>query len=111
MAVENKQTSEKQKGEIKMMNTYRMTMRGLRKAAGETKGLRGYYGGGYVQISYDTGTGDVLTDYHYSIGNSWWTQYHDQAIITVCNARRQMTMQQIADAIARAVAMSDTVSA
>ena len=85
-------------------NTYGLTMRGLRKAAGATKGLTGYYNGHYVQISYDTSNGEILTNYHYSLGQNSWTQYHGSDIITVCNASNPMTMQQIADAIAEAVA-------
>lgn len=86
-------------------NTYGLTMRGLRKAAGDTKGLTGYYSGHYVQISYDTSDGEILTNYHYSLGHNTWSQYHDSDIITVCNASEPMTMQQIADAIVEAVAM------
>ena len=84
-------------------NTYGMKMTGLRKAAGETKGLRGYYSGSYVQISYDQDTGEILTDYHYSLGQNSWSEYHDPAVITVCNASKPMTMQQIADEIFAAV--------
>lgn len=84
-------------------NTYGMKMAGLRKAAGETKGLCGYYSGCYVQISYDQDTGEILTDYHYSLGQNSWSEYHDPAVITVCNASKPMTMQQIADEIFTAV--------
>ena len=35
-------------------NTHGLKMHGLRKAAGDTKGLNGYYSGQYVQINYDT---------------------------------------------------------
>ena len=79
-------------------------MQGLRKAAGETKGLTSYYSGHYVQISYDTSNGEILTNYHYNLGQNSWTAYNDADIITICNASNPMTMQQIADAIADAVA-------
>lgn len=82
-----------------MVNTYGMKMHGLKKAAGETKGLS-YYRGDYVQISYDRSDGEILTNYHVSTNS--WSEYHDPQIITVCNAREPMTMQQIADEIALA---------
>lgn len=88
----------------KNINRHGLSMQGLRKAAGETKGLTGYYSGHYVQVSYDTVTGDILTDYHYNLGQNSWSVYHDPDIITICNASIPMTMQQIADATAEAVA-------
>lgn len=41
-------------------NTYGLKIKGLRKAAGETKTTRGYYSGLYVQISYSPTDGQVL---------------------------------------------------
>lgn len=82
-----------------------MTMKGLRKAAGATKGLTGYYSGHYVQISFDRGVGEVLISEHCSFGQNSWTQYHDPEVITVCNASAPMTMQEIADRIAETVRM------
>lgn len=87
---------------MKKINKHGLKMRGLKAASGETRDY-GYYSGHYVQISYDTDTGDVLTDYHYSLGQNSWTRYHDPAIITVATTADHMTMQAIADAIARAV--------
>lgn len=87
---------------MKAINKHGLKMHGLKAASGETRNY-GYYSGHYVQISYDTDTGDVLTDYHYSLGQNSWTRYHDPAIITVATAADHMTMQEIADAIARAV--------
>lgn len=79
-----------------------LKMAGIKAAAAETKGLSPY-DHGYVQISYDTKTGEILTNYHYSIGQNSWTQYNDPDVITVCYAHSQMKMQAIADAIAEAV--------
>lgn len=87
----------------KTTNTYGLTIKGLRKTAGETKGLQGYYSGEYVQISYDMSTGDIYTDYHYSLGHNSWSEYHDSDIVTICNASEPMTMQEITDAIYEAV--------
>lgn len=83
-----------------MLNTYGYKMQGIKRAASETKLLQGYYSGQYVQISYDCSTGEVLTNYHVSLGYNSWTQYHDPAIITVCFTGSPMTMQEIADKIA-----------
>lgn len=81
-------------------NTHGLVMKGLRNACSETKGLTGYYSGHYVQISYDTSDGEILTDYHYSLGQNSWSQYHSKSIITIRNASKPMTMQEIADEIA-----------
>lgn len=83
----------------KQINKHGLKMNGLKAASGWTENY-GYYSGQYVQISYDRNTGDVLADYHYSLGQNSWTRYHDPAIITVAMASNHMTMQQIADAIA-----------
>ena len=85
------------------INTHGLKMHGLRKACSESKNLTGYYGGQYVQISYDTADGDVLSDYHVSLGQNSWTQYHDPSVIRVCNVSEPATMQQIADMIYSAV--------
>lgn len=87
---------------MEKVNKHGLKMRGLKAASGETRNY-GYYSGHYVQISYDTDTGDVLADYHYSLGQNSWTRYHDPAIITIATTADHMTMQQIADAITRAV--------
>lgn len=87
---------------MKKVNKHGLTMRGLKAASGETKDY-GYYSGHYVQISYDTLTGDIMTDYHYSLGQNSWTRYHNPAIIAVAITADHMTMQDIADAIARAL--------
>jgi hypothetical protein len=95
---------------MKKVNTYGMTMKGLRKAASETKGLKGYYSGHYVQISYDKSDGEVLTNYHYNLGQNSWTEYHDQDIITIGNYSSPATMQEIADKIAETVDFDNMTS-
>lgn len=85
------------------VDKHNLKMVGLREAAGETKGLRGYFSGEYVQISYDRDDGEILTNYHYSLGQNSWSDYHCESIITVCFASDPMTMQEIADAIYDAV--------
>lgn len=81
------------------VNTHGLKMHGLRNACSESKDLTGYYSGRYVQISYDTRSGEILTDYHVSLGQNSWTQYHDASIIRVCNLSDPATMQQIADMV------------
>ena len=74
-------------------------MTGLRKAAGESKGLRGIYDAAYLQVNYDKNTGEVWTNYHYDLGHSCQTYYHDDDIIFF-NIHEPHTMQQLADYIA-----------
>lgn len=83
------------------VNKHGIKMVGLRKAAGETKGLP--VRNCYVQISYDRADGTILTNWHCSIGGNSWTVYHDDSVITVATACYPKTMQEIADVIARAV--------
>lgn len=85
------------------VNTYGLKMLGLRKASGETKGLTGCIGY-YIQISYDTESGNILTVDHYSLGQNSCTQYHSNNITRICNASSPMTMQEIADEIAKHMA-------
>lgn len=85
---------------MKKVNKHGLKMRGLKSASGDTKS---YGRGCYIQISYNTRTGEVLTDYHCSIGGNSWTEYRDGDITTICNTGRHMTMQEIADAIAQEI--------
>lgn len=80
-----------------------LKMNGLKAASGETQNY-GYYSGCYVQISYDTRDGQVLTSFHCSLGQNSWTEYHSDKIVHICNTSRHMTMQEIADKIAQEVA-------
>lgn len=70
-------------------------IRGLKKAAGETKGLTNYYSGEYVQINYNMATNEVITNYHFGFGQNNWTAHHDENTIKVCNATNPMTMREI----------------
>lgn len=79
------------------INKHGLKMRGLKSASGDT---RNYGRNCYIQISYNTRTGEVLTDFHCSIGENSWTKYWDSDIVTIGNTSRHMTMQEIADAIA-----------
>lgn len=81
-------------------NTHGLKMSGLTKASEATTGLGRNQ---YVQISYDTSDGTILTDYHCSIGEQSWSEYHSGDIITVRTTSRRHTRQQIADAVADAM--------
>ena len=85
-----------------IINRYGLPMHGLRKAAGATSEERR---GAYTQVLYDRGTGEIWTRWHPSVNS--WTQYDDTNIITVCKASRHITMQELADDIADAVALRD----
>lgn len=83
----------------KQIEKHGLKITGLRKVSGATcnwdnRGL-------HEEIAYDTATGECWS--RTMIGNNW-TVYDDPDVIVVCNATRHMTMQQIADRIAEAVA-------
>lgn len=82
-----------------MLNTYSMKMTGLKAASGDTKGLSGYYSGEYVELFYDRSTGEVWTVYQCSLGQNWWTEYHDSEVIKIGNISSPKTMQELANLI------------
>ena len=90
------------------INTHGLTIKGIKKASGETCDY-GYYSGEYVEIFYDRSTGEVWTKYQYSLGHNWWTQYDDPDIIKVCSTSQHLTMQQIADLIAERLTIAPAV--
>jgi hypothetical protein len=87
------------------VNTHGLKMIGLRKVAGESKSTKGYYDGYYIQLNYNISTGELLTSEHWSLGQNSWSKYNDRDIIFICNISNPMTMQEIADTIARVVAI------
>ena len=52
-----------------------------------------------LQLNYDKSTGEVFTNYHYSLGQNSWSEYHDPNVKFICNLSSPCTMQQIADHI------------
>ena len=74
-------------------------MKGLKKLAGETKNLKGYYSGEYIEIFYDEKTKEVWGKYHYSLGQNEWTEYHDKNIIKITTTSDPMTMEEIKEKI------------
>lgn len=77
------------------VNKYGINMLNLRKVSGQTVDNPI----GYSQISYDTATGELLESWHPGDPLTSWTEYHDQDAIHICNTRKHLTMQQIADAV------------
>ena len=64
--------------------------RGIKKAAGDTKGLNGY--NGHTQIAYDTATDTVYSEYIPNVNE--WNEYHDENIISF-TTEEPMTMEEI----------------
>lgn len=91
------------------VNTYGLPIKGLKKASGYTEDY-GSYSGRYVEIFYDRSTGEVWGNFHYSLGQNSWTEYHDPAVVKICNTNRHMTMQEIADEVHRVLQETDLYS-
>lgn len=88
--------------ELKKIDTHGLKITGLKKASGETENY-GEYSGKYNEIFYNTNTGEVWTEFQYSLGRNSWTVYDNPAIIKIGETSYHMTMQQIADAVYEAV--------
>ena len=88
------------------VNTYGLPIKGLKKASGYTEDY-GCYSGSYVELFYDKSNGDVWGNFQFSRGQNSWTEYHDPAVVKICNTIRHMTMQEIADEIHRVLRESD----
>lgn len=87
-----------------MTNKHGYKMVGLKKAVSAMPGEN--YNGQYVQINYDKRDGQILANYHVSLGQNSWTEYHDKEIILIGNYQTA-TMQELADAIADTVIMRE----
>lgn len=72
-----------------------LKIKGIKKIAGESKGLEGYYSGHYLQLNYDKKTGEAWTDEHVSFGQNNWTEYNDSSIINCGNICEPVTMEEI----------------
>ena len=91
------------------VNTYGLPIQGLKTTSGYTEDY-GSYSGRYVEIFYDRSTGEVWGNFQISLGQNSWTEYHDPAVVKICNTSRHMTMQEIADEIHRVITESDLYS-
>ena len=90
-----------------MLNTYGLRMSGLRTLAGETKSLTGSYSPEYLQLTYDRSTGEVWTDFFFSVGHNDWAVYHDKNVLNCGNLCTPHTMQELANIIYFAVQAAD----
>lgn len=90
------------------INTHGLKMTGLKAASGSTQNY-GAFSPSYDEIFYNRSTGEVWTVYQHSLGHNSWTVYHDASILKICDASNHMTMQQIADAIAKTVNLADAM--
>ena len=62
-----------------------MKIKGLKKSVGE---YNHYNAGGnfspeYATLMFDTETGELWTDYFYSLGHNMWKEYHKSSIINL----------------------------
>ena len=62
-----------------------MKLEGLKKAVGDYQRANkgGYYSSEYGYLMLDRSTGELWTDYFYSIGHNSWKEYEDKAIINL----------------------------
>lgn len=81
------------------LNTYGIKMHGLKTVSGESKSLKGFFHGGYLELFYDIKSGDIWSIYQYSYGHNLWTVYHDDNVIRLGNIYTSHTMQELADII------------
>ena len=88
-----------------MLNYYQLKIKGIKKAVSELKANlpknNTYYSGIYMQVNFDTNSGKILTNYHYSLGHNSWTVYHDKAVIFIGNYIKPAKMQEIINDIAQ----------
>lgn len=80
---------------VKKMKKYR----GIKKAAGYTKGLTGW--NGHTQIAYDPDTDTVYSEWMPSVNE--WNEYHDPDIVSFTTTV-PMTMEEIKDRIENEIA-------
>ena len=80
-----------------------MKIKGLKKVSGESKKLSGHYSPEYLQLNYNTKTGEAWINYHYSIGHNSWTEYHEPEIITCGNITEPKTQKELAAMIHDAI--------
>lgn len=83
-----------------MVDRHGLTIRGLKKASGNTFDY-GYYNPRYVEVFYDTKSCRVWTVEQYSAGRNSFTVYNAPEIVKVCETSRHLGMQDIADLIER----------
>ena len=82
------------------VNTYGLTIKGLKKASGCTEDY-GFYSGRYSEIFYDRSTCEIrVID---QVSHNSFTVSNDPDFVKICSTYRHMTMQEIADKIHRVI--------
>lgn len=76
-----------------------LKVKGLKKIAGETKNLKGFYSGEYLQLNYNKKTGEAWTDFFCNLGQNSWKDYNDSDIIKCGNISEKKTMKEIKEMI------------
>lgn len=83
-----------------------MTIKGLKKIAGESKGLNGR--GQYLQINYNRETEEAWADYFVSLGKNSWKVYDSEDVVVCGIISEPRTMSEIRSMIEDAVGKADT---
>lgn len=91
-----------------MLNTYGLRMHGIRDVASQSKSIHFPFaddgmGEEYLQLNYDVIRGEVWADYVWSVLKRNGINYRSKNIINAGRISGQITMQEIADMIFRAV--------
>ena len=81
------------------INTHGLKMTGLKKAASATKNLKGIYDPFYVELFYNTESGEIICNEQYDLGHNAYTVYDNEKIIGWGNICYPATMQEIANAV------------
>lgn len=87
-----------------MLNKHGLKIVGVKKLVSEAKSClpdgKSRFDGRYLQVNYDTQTGEVWADFLVDIGGNSRRVYHDENVITICNyGARNFTMQDVCDSI------------
>lgn len=75
---------------------------GIKKAVSEIAGCRSD-AGTYIEVHYDTAEDRVYTDFHVSLGENEWTEYHDTNIFRVGNYSGRVSMAKLKEDILKAI--------
>lgn len=76
-----------------------MKITGLRKVSAATQNLKGYYDSIYLQLSYNSKTGEVFTSEHCDYGHNSISVYEDPEIINCGIICEPTTISQIRDMV------------
>lgn len=69
----------------------------MKKIAGASKNLKGFYNGLYLEIVLNRKTGEVWANEYYDLGHNTHTLYDDYDIVSLGNIYEQKTMKELKD--------------